>query len=180
MQTLEFGKSILGAAIATGLLSLPIAAQAGDNGKNHDFNLSIGAGKSADARDVGLPTYPGARPHKDNADDDSAAHIWAVAGPFGLKVAVLKLESNDPPDKVAAFYRPALAKYGALLDCSANWHADGKHASGELNCDSDSSSRGEIVFKAGKDMDQHVVAIKPNGQGSIIDLVYVRLEGFGD
>ena len=177
MRAAETRNILFGATIAA-LLCLPLSAQAGDDGKTRNFNLNIGSSKTADARDVGLPFYPGARPHKDNADDDSAAHIWASAGQFGLKVAVVKLESDDPPGKVAAFYRPALSRYGALLDCSAGWHANGRNASGELDCSGDNPGHGELVLKAGKTSDLHVVDVKPNGHGSIVDLVYVRLDGF--
>ena len=47
--------------------------------------------------------------------------LWG--GSSGFKLFVLKMESSDAPEKVAAFYRKALAKYGTVLDCSnANLH----------------------------------------------------------
>ena len=161
-------------AVCAAVVALPAVA-----GHEKGWNLSFGAAGEAGAADVGLPLYPGSRPHMNKDHDSSAAHVWASAGPFGLKVAVVELETADAPDKVAGFYRPALGKYGALLDCSAGVHSNRGHVSGELNCDSDSPDRGELVFKAGRDQDQHIVAVKPNGQGSIIDLVYVHLEGLG-
>jgi len=161
-------------AVCAVAVSLPALA-----GHESGWHLNFGAMEQASAGDVGLPLYPGARPHKNNDHKNSGAHVWAEAGPFGLKVAVVELESNDAPDKVATFYRPALTRYGALLDCSVATHANQGHVSGELSCDTDKPERGELLFKAGKDMDQHIVAIKPSGQGSIIDLVFVRLEGFG-
>jgi len=185
MSSSESRKNLFRAAVAlVGLgaliVSLPIAAQAG---KHDDWNLSIGANKTVDAKDIGLPIYPGATPHKDKDDDESSAHVWALLGDAGFKLAVVKLESQDAPGKIAPFYRQALARYGDVLDCSAgSFKARGndKNSSWQLDCDDDHGKPGEIVFKAGSKGDQHVVGIKPNGHGSEIDLVHVQVRGFGD
>jgi len=165
---------IFGAAFC--LLALAaIPAQGGDNG----WNLSIGANGQASAKDVGLPFYPGARPRKDKDDGDSAAHVWALLGGAGLKVAVMKLESNDAPGRIAAFYRPALLKYGPILDCtgrSSGMRVEDKN-SDKLVCDNDKPKPGELLFKAGRNRDQHIVAIRPRGHGSEIDLVFVQVKG---
>jgi len=42
--------------------------------------------------------------------------IWGSS--FGFKLAVMKMESNDAPEKIAEFYKKALAKYGTVLNCS--------------------------------------------------------------
>ena len=179
---LRTGDVLAGLGLALLLVSLPIAAQgAKDDGKHDNWNLSIGANKTVDAKDIGLPIYPGARPHKDNADDDSAAHVWALLGDAGFKLAVVKLESQDPPGRIAPFYRQALAKYGEVMDCSAtSFKAHVKNSSWQLDCDDDHGKPGEIVFKAGTKGDQHIAAIKPNGHGSEIDLVHVQVKGFGE
>ena len=44
----------------------------------------------------------------------------------------------------------------------------------------DGIATGELVLKAGAKGDQHIVDIKPNGSGSIIDLVHVDVRGFGE
>ena len=170
------GLALLAAAV-------PAAAQGKNDGKSHDFNLSIGASKTVDAKDVGLPIYPGARPHKDDADDESAAHIWALFGDAGFKLAVVKLESQDSPGRIAPFYRQALARYGKVLDCSGGSvkaHGNGENSSWQIECDDDHGRPGELVLKAGAKGDQHIVDIKPNGGGSIIDLVHVDVRGFGE
>ena len=185
MSSSESRKNLFRAAIALAglgalIVSLPIAAQAG---KHDDWNLSIGANKTVDAKDIGLPIYPGATPHKDKDDDESSAHVWALLGDAGFKLAVVKLESQDAPGKIAPFYRQALARYGDVLDCSAgSFKARGndKNSSWQLDCDDDHGKPGEIVLKAGTKGDQHIVAVKPNGRGSEIDLVHVQVRGFGD
>ena len=39
--------------------------------------------------------------------------LWG--GSTGFKLFVLKMETADAPEKVASFYRKALAKYGTVL-----------------------------------------------------------------
>jgi hypothetical protein len=135
--------------------------------------------KDATAEDLGLPLYPGAKPHKDNKDESPSAKLGLWGSTFGFREVVRKLESPDPPPKVAAFYRKPLAKYGPVLDCA---HArpsdsDSKAASQRLTCDSDEPEPGNLVFKSGTKNKQHIVAIQPSGAGSLLQLVYVEAHG---
>jgi len=68
--------------------------------------------KQASSKEVGLPVYPGAKPHKDEKNDSPSVQMGIWGSTFGFKLAVMKLESNDAPEKVAEFYKKALAKYG--------------------------------------------------------------------
>ncbi len=75
-------------------------------------------------------------------------------------------------------YKKALSKYGTVLNCSdrsqkANTQ-DKSGSSNKLECDDDKPEKGGLVFKAGTKEKQHVVAIQPNGQGSLFQLVYVE------
>jgi len=165
-----------GAALALALTALPMMAGDGDGG----FHLDFGINKDVNARNLGLPMYPGSWPRKDKDDDDSAAHIWAMAGLFGFKLAVMKLGTHDDPGRVAMFYRNALSHYGAVIDCSKGSAMMGHHepeSSHRLDCHDDHPKPGEIELKAGFKDDMHVVDVKPNGHGSDIDLVYVSLKG---
>jgi len=130
----------------------------------------------ATAKDVGLPVYPGARPHKDKDDDKSSAKFGLWGSSFAFKLAVVKLETNDSPEKVAAFYKKALAKYGTVLDCRnvSSHTGDKAKEGGALDCESDQPEPGNMTFKAGTKEKQHVVGIERNGNGSIIKLVYVE------
>lgn len=166
--------------------ALPLAAQ--DN-KDTDITKpgsdrdSIGfiASKNASAKEVGLPMYPGARPHKDESSDSPAAQLGLWGGSSGFKLVVLKLESKDAPEKVAAFYRQALAKYGKVLDCTDSSQAAGHKGEGksshELDCEGDQPESGELLLKAGTKEEQHVVGIKPSGGRSVFQLVYVEVRG---
>lgn len=135
--------------------------------------------KQATPKEVGLPAYPGAKPHKEEKDDSASVSMGLWGSTFGFKLAVVKMESNDGPDKIADFYKKALARYGTVLNCS-NPSQNGKdksESSNKLECDDDKPEKGGLVFKAGTKEKQHVVAIQANGQGSLFQLVYVEARG---
>ena len=137
--------------------------------------------KQATAKDVGLPVYPGAKPHKDEKDDSSSVKMGLWGGSFGFKLAVMKMDSSDAPEKIADFYKKALAKYGPVLNCSespARSKTNDDHkSSNQLDCGDDSPEKGGLVFKAGTKEKQHIVGIQPNGQGTLFQLVYVESRG---
>lgn len=134
----------------------------------------------ATAKEVGLPIYPGARPHKDEGNNSPATQLGLWGNTFGFKLVVLKMESNDPPDKIAAFYQKALGKYGKVLNCTnpvpGEAKEKGKSAS-ELDCGDDKPEEGGQLFKAGTKEKQHLVGVQPNGPGSIFQLLYVEARG---
>lgn len=159
-----------------------LAAQEKPDKESGGSKGSQGAGiyfnAAADAKDVGLPIYPGARPHKDNDSENPSAKFGLWGSSFAFKLAVVKLESNDSPQKVAAFYKKGLAKYGTVLDCgaaSSPTSEKGKsESSKKLTCEDDKPKPGGMEFKAGTKEKQHVVGIEPNGTGSVFQLVYVE------
>ena len=174
--------------VTLGLLlaaALPLAAQdkkeSGATEAGRDQSIGFIASKEASAKEVGLPLYPGARPHKDKTDDSPAVQLGLWGGSSGFKLVVLKMESDDAPEKVAAFYRKALAKYGKVLNCSdSSSGANDKkksESSNELECESDRPERGGLVLKAGTKERQHDVGIQPNGSGSLFQLAYVETRG---
>jgi hypothetical protein len=135
--------------------------------------------KQATPKEVGLPAYPGARPHKDEKDDSASVHMGIWGSTFGFKLAVMKMESGDTPEKIAEFYKKALAKYGTVLNCSDGSQNSSAKDSNKLQCDDDKPEKGGMVFKAGTKEKQHVVAVQANGQGSLFQLVYVEVRGDG-
>ncbi len=140
--------------------------------------------KQATAKEVGLPVYPGSKPHKDEKDDSGAVQMGIWGSSFGFKLAVVKMESNDAPEKIAEFYKKALAKYGTVLNCSdPSQKTNAKDQTGSskrLECGDDKPEKGGLLFKAGTKEKQHIVGIQPNGQGTIFQLVYVEARGDGE
>jgi hypothetical protein len=164
--------------------AVPLAAQdAKDSNSQQSSNsdsIGFNLGKSASAKDVGLPIYPGARRHKDDSNDSSALNMGAWGGATGFKLFVLKMDTTDAPEKVAAFYRKALAKYGPVLDCSgttAAANSSDDKTSKKLTCDDEKPEPNEISLKAGTKDKQHAVGIEPNGSGSTLHLVYIETKG---
>jgi hypothetical protein len=137
--------------------------------------------KQATPKEVGLPAYPGAKLHKDEKDDSPSVQLGLWGSTFGFKLAVMKMESGDAPGKIADFYKKALAKYGTVLDCSeASQRKNVKEKNGtsnQLTCEDDKPEKGGLLFKAGTKEKQHLVAIQPDGQGSLFQLVYVEARG---
>jgi hypothetical protein len=169
------------------LAALPLAAQ--DNkdsnaqqSSNDNNSIGFNLGKNASAKDVGLPIYPGARRHKEDSNDSSALNMGLWGGSTGFKLFVLKMDTTDAPEKVATFYRKALAKYGPVLDCSAASAAtaanpDGEKNSKKLTCEDEKPKPNEVSLKAGTKERQHAVGIAPNGTGTTFQLVYVETKG---
>ena len=181
---------VLATLAAMLLAGKPAASQESkDSARSTKGSHSIGvmASDEAGAKEVGLPIYPGARPHKDKSDDSQAAQLGLWAGNSGFKLVLLKMESNDPPGKVAAFYRKALEKYGKVLSCPDSPGSSGTAKSSDdkndvkkkdLECDDDDKPQpGEVEFKAGTKESQHIVAIEPNGTGTAFSLLYVEAKG---
>ena len=154
--------------------------------KNVSIETPVGdlhVGNDVDVRDAGLSVYPGAqlKPKKD--DDNSSANVSISTSAFGLKVVAAEYTSTDSPDKITAYYRKELKKYGNVLDChtekvgnNVNVHSDDKGRSGPVTCEG--SNTGNVLeLKAGTEDNQHVVSIQPQDKGTDFSLVYVRVRG---
>lgn len=178
--------TILGIAIAAVLSAIALSSfTAFSFGKNswqvaHSNKLHFGLGinTDVDADALGLPIYPGAKPYKDG-DDEAGANIWAVAANAGLKVATKTFASADPPQKVVAFYRQALGKYGPVLACSGrdtDYEFDTDN-SDRLTCDDGDSDDGKMELKVGTQHNQHIAVVRAQGEtgGSIFTLVFIRV-----
>jgi hypothetical protein len=178
-------RSRTGTIILLGLLSLAafplIAQEKKESSRRDQSGAGVFVSAEATAKEVGLPIYPGARPHKDEGEKSSAVQMGLWASTFGFKLVVLKMESNDPPEKVAAFYQKALGKYGTVLNCTNSSPAaddkDKNKSSKNLECGDDKPENGGQLFKAGTKEKEHIVGVQPNGQGTIFQLVYVESRG---
>ncbi len=182
-----------GALLALPGCSVNVKKNGEGDEKKVDIETPMGAlhvSKDADVRDIGLPVYPGARPKEHGDDDhDNNAHVNISSGLFGLKVVAIEYLSDDPPQKIIAYYKEQLKKYGEVLECHAkDNHAGtminpGDHAghSERLKCEGDQS--GETVeLKVGTEQSQHIASIKPgdDGKGSDFGLVYIQMRGGKD
>jgi hypothetical protein len=156
-------------------------------GKNKNVDISTPFGdlkvrNQADAKDTGLPIFPNSHEKPgDNDHDSKSANVNLSFGKFGLKVAVATYETDASPDKVLAYYRTEVGKYGKILECkggsmgNVSIDHDDKDDK-ELHCDSHGDSN-VIELKVGNQGLQRIVAVKPSGKGTEFSLVYVRTQG---
>ena len=140
----------------------------------------IHVGKAVTPEDVGIAVYPGATLKEKGNGEDKSANVNLSGFGYRLKVVALEYESKDSADKLVAFYKDQLKKYGSVLVChTAGMNVNAgirKHDdSNELTCEGDGGHNVEL--KVGTRDDQHIVAIESSGSGSNFSLVYVRTHG---
>jgi hypothetical protein len=170
--------------VALSACSINVQKEKGGQDKQVDISTPLGGihvSKDADAQDVGLAIYPGARlKPKDNGNDKSANVNISGFG-YGIKVVALEYQSDDSPTKLVSYYRDQLQKYGKVLECHTSGldvNTDIKkdnNSSKELTCES--SNGNNVELKVGTKENQHIVEVEPDGKGSSFSLVYVRTHG---
>jgi hypothetical protein len=179
---LLFGAALLSLGAFSGC---SVSTHESENGKKNDVDVRTPFGSvsvhegNTDVKDTGLALYPGARVKKDSDEEHHQdAKVNISSSFFGAKVVALTFESNDSPDKVLAFYRKEMGKYGKVVDCtggfSLNFHRH-RDKDAPVTCDGhDSGHEYKEELKVGTEGNQRVLAIKPSGNGSEFALVYAR------
>lgn len=168
------------------------AHKAADRGKGDDVKIATPFGhmqvntNHADVQDsLGLSVYPGAVAEQRENGNDSQADINFSFGRFKLRVKAMSFLTPDPIDKVEAFYRKDLAKYGSVIECADNAAVGTPVRTSEgLTCDEDkgrSAMHGNVSasleLKTGSKQHQHVVGLERRGDQTKIGLVALDLPG---
>ena len=141
---------------------------------------SLKVDTQADVADTGLPVFPGATRKTTSDHDHDSANVNISSDMFGVKVAVVQFQTDQPPQKVLDFYKDKLKSYGSILECPNSKyvsieHEHSKAGDAPVTCGKD---RGDAIeLKVGTKERQHIVAIKPSGPGSEFSLVYVETRG---
>ena len=155
-------------------------------------NVQVKTDDKVVASGVGLPLSPGAVPIKKEGKNDGAADVNMSFGTFQMRIKALSFHSDDAPDKILAFYRPALAKYGDVIQCDNDRPVGTPTRTSQgLTCDNKKSNHisvtddnsGKYELKAGSQQHQHIVAVDKDGNGTKLGLVALDLPGhmsFGD
>ena len=164
--------------------SINVKKEKNGQDKQVDINTLVGGihvSKGVNPEEIGMPIYPGATLKQQDSGDDKSANVNISGFGYGLKVAALEYESNDAPDKIIAFYKDQLKKFGNVIVC----HTGSLHVnagvkkndddSHELTCEGDSGR--DIELKVGTKENQHIVAVEPSGSGASFSLVYLRTHG---
>lgn len=175
----------LAAAVALSACSINVKKEKNGEDKQVDIQTPMGGihvSKDVDAADVGLVVYPGARLRPKDSGNDQNANVNISGFGYGLKVAAMEYQSDDPPDKLISYYKGHLKKYGDVLVCHTTHQLEINESRSDLNdgsraltCDSTSGNITEL--KVGTKDNQHIVAVEPDGGGTKFSLVYVRTHG---
>jgi hypothetical protein len=176
--------------IFTTALTIPLFSQSSDaHDKKIDIQSPVGdmhIGDDADAKKIGVPLYPGARPKAGDDDNKNQANLSILTEAFGMKLLVASYVSSDSPSKILDFYRDKLKRYGKVLECHSDKHGgdvdvhdDDKDSDGskELKCEQKSGPVTEL--KVGTEDNQRVVAVESSDSNkeTSFALVYVHTRG---
>ena len=134
---------------------------------------------------VGITPYPGAvlNKNENGGHEDGAADVNFSLGSFHVGVRALTYQASDQPDKVMAFYRKDLAKYGTVIECRGDTPVGTPARTQDgLGCDSDSKQSMKVKtldhtdeLKAGSRQHQHIVSVEARNGGTKIGLVALDL-----
>ncbi|HEX3986392.1 MAG TPA: hypothetical protein VHX13_07260 [Acidobacteriaceae bacterium] len=136
------------------------------------------------AVDLGLPMYPGAQITPDK-DGDKSADVHLGFGQWQVRVEVVSYDTPDAKDKVVAFYKNAMGRFGDVIECQGS-HAVGKLAiTGEgLSCNEESKGTVHVdgmdndsglTLRAGSRRHQHIFALKNSEEGTRFALIELQL-----
>lgn len=123
------------------------------------------------AADLGLPVYPGAQAVKGD-DNHKSADVHLGFGEWQLRVRAVTYETTDSKDKVSAFYKKALTRFGDVITCQDKSPVGTPTVTQEgLTCE-DSDKNGHVKInngnidvsglelKAGSKRHQHIVGFE--------------------
>ena len=187
--------SLLAAACML-LAGCEISHRKGD-GKGDNVRMSTPFGSmhiktddKANVAGIGLTSYPGAVPVKeDDGKKNDAADISLNFGDFHLGVKAATFQTSDTPERVESFYRKDMAHYGDVIKCHGHQTVGQPARTAEgLTCDDDhdrheihvSSDHNEIELRAGSPGHMHIVGIQPKDGGTKIGLVALDLPSHHD
>jgi len=121
--------------------------------QSSDFKLELHANKNVSAAEIGLPAYPGATLVKE-ADNDNTADFGFTFGDTHFRIMAAKYVTTDTPERVLAFYRKPLSRYGEVLECNQGKPVGQPVARGGLTC-SEQKDGGLTVSNHGVSSDGH-------------------------
>lgn len=186
----SFRTLALTAALAVPACLLLAGCHVSDHKNGNNDNVDIGTpfgsmqvktNNNTDTSAIGIAAYPGAVPVKDNDKDSNSADINVSFGSFHLGVRAAGFQTPDAQDKVVAFYRKDLARYGDVIECANDTPiGEPTHTSQGLNCDTKHGthiSTGDhgVELRTGSELHQHIVDVEANNGGTKIGLVALDL-----
>jgi hypothetical protein len=185
---------VVGLALATGLAGCRVHVDKDANGQEKKVQVDTPFGgvhvntDQTTAVDLGLPVYPGAVVVKGDGDHKSA-DVHLGFGQWKLRVQTVSYESSDSEEKVVAFYKKALGRYGDVITCQGDSPvgtptvtAEGlgcadekKGGNVKINRHDYGTNKDSLELKAGSRRHQHIVGFE-NPKDSKPRFVLVALD----
>jgi hypothetical protein len=148
-------------------------------------SMNVKTNNDADVSGIGLTVYPGATPVKDGDKDHDSADVNMSFGDFHLGVKAASFQTSDSTDKVLAFYRSDMARYGDVIECRGDRTigTPTRTAQGLTCADEDdhrhvrssTSSPDGIELRAGSQQRRHIVGVETKNGATHIGLVMLDL-----
>ena len=173
----------VGLALATGMAGCRVHVDKDANGQEKKVQVDTPFGgvhvntDQTTAADLGLPVYPGAQAVRGD-DKHKSADVHLGFGEWELRVRAVSYATPDSKDKVAAFYKKALSRYGDVITCQNNAPVGTPAATSEgLTCEEDKNpkvqidqgdynvGKGNLELKAGSKRHQHIVGFESPSDG---------------
>jgi len=191
--------ALVATTLITGIAGCRVHVDKDANGKEKNVQVDTPFGgvhvntNQISASDLGLPAYPGSEIVKDN-DHDKSADVNMGFGEWTLRVRAVNYGTMDSQDKVTAFYKKALGRYGDVITCQGNAPVgtptttseglncsdSGNHGNVKIN-DQDIGNHGGFQLKAGSKRHQHIVGFQDPKDGQTrFALVALDLPGSGN
>jgi hypothetical protein len=187
-------RAALAAALTAslGLSACRVNVDKDENGKEKNVQVDTPFGgvhvntDQTSATDLGLPVYPGSEMVTDD-DKHKSADVHLGFGEWQLRVKAVSYSTPDSREKVAAFYKKALMRFGDVITCQGDSPVGTPTVTHEgLTC-SDNSKNNTVKFdnsdfrqdfqlKAGSKRHQHIVGFEdPKGGKTRFALVALDL-----
>ena len=174
---------LAGLALLAVLSGCRVHVDKGANGEDKNVQVDTPFGgvhvntNQTTAADLGLPVYPGAETVSDD-DKHKSADVHLGFGEWELRVRAVSYATPDSQDKVLAFYKKALGRYGDVITCQGNnpvgtpvttseglTCADDKGNNVKIDRGDYGSSKNGLELKAGSKRHQHIAGFEEPKDG---------------
>ena len=188
----NLGRHAIAVLSLVGLLLCGCNVETHNDGKNDNVkigtpfgSMNVKTNDNVDNSAIGITQYPGSVPahDKDSDKDKDSADVNMNFGSFHLSVKAAGFQTHDSQDKVLAFYRNDLKRYGEVIQCNDSTTV-GKpdRTSQGLTCDDDNGSKhgrthtgSGLELRTGSPQRQHIVSVENKDGGTRIGLVALEL-----
>lgn len=175
---------LAGLALVAGMTGCRVHVDKGADGEDKTVQVDTPFGgvhvntDQTSAADLGLPVYPGAQTVNSADDKHKSADVHLGFGEWELRVRAVSYSTGDSKEKVTAFYKKALGRYGDVIMCDGNSPvgtptvtsegltcADDKGGNVQIDRKDYGSSKNGFELKAGSKRHQHIVGFEEPKDG---------------